>query len=275
MGKFQDLTGQKFGKLTAIKRTENKDKKVMWLCKCDCGNETIVWSSDLICGKKRSCGCLLEEWRNKKRDELIGEKFGRIKVLKWIPISERENKRKCYLCQCDCGNIFPCRKDLLKEGRRVSCGCYNREISKAGITKKHGKYQSRLYSIWHKIKERCLNPNVKEYKNYGGRGITICDEWLRDFQVFYDWSMSHGYEDNLSIDRIDVNGNYEPDNCRWITNLKQQNNRRDNIFLDCNGEKLTVAELSRKYDIPYPTMIDWVKRQKLTFNQILEKISAR
>lgn len=186
MGAFKNLIGKKFGRLTVISRAENNGKKVMWNCRCDCGNEVIVWSSDLCTGAKKSCGCLLDDWRKEKIEALIGARFGRITVIGFIPKEERENPKKSCLCKCDCGKIFPCRPDLIKSGRRVSCGCYNREISKAGITKKHGKYQTRIYSIWHKMKERCLNKNVHEFPRYGGEELQFAMNGLgkADSKIF-------------------------------------------------------------------------------------------
>lgn len=114
---------------------------------------------------------------------------------------------------------------------------------------KHGKYNTRLYRIWSRMKTRCYNKKYEHFKHYGGRGIKVCDEWLNDFMSFYDWSMSNGYKDNLTIDRIDVNGNYEPSNCRWLTNEEQQNNKRRNIRLTYNGKTQTITQWARELGI--------------------------
>ena len=114
---------------------------------------------------------------------------------------------------------------------------------------RHGKYKTRLYRTWSRIKTRCYNKNFQHFKHYGGRGITVCDEWLHDFMAFYDWAISNGYADNLTIDRIDVDGNYEPSNCRWITNEEQQNNRRNNIHLTYKGKTQTITQWANELGI--------------------------
>lgn len=119
-------------------------------------------------------------------------------------------------------------------------------------TKGYYKTQhKRLIKIFNAMKQRCSNPKDTRYKNYGARGITICDEWLNDSKKFYDWANNNGYNDNLSIDRIDVKGNYEPLNCRWVTQVEQQNNKRNNHFIEFNGKRKTIAQWARYYGITW------------------------
>lgn len=127
---------------------------------------------------------------------------------------------------------------------------------------KHGKKGTKLYNTWLHMKTRCYNKNYNRYDDYGGRGITICDEWINDFKAFYDWSMSNGYKDNLTIDRIDVNGNYEPDNCRWADRKTQANNRRNNVYLTYNGKTKTISQWSRELNIPENTIRSRYYRNK-------------
>ena len=157
-------------------------------------------------------------------NDLTGQKFGRLFVLSRV---WRLNSRAAHwLCKCECGNLTVVRGDGLTTGHVKSCGCLNYE--REGPKPTHGMSESRIYRIWGGIKIRCQNPNSPIYKHYGGRGITVCEEWLK-FEPFYEWAMSHGYSDDLEIDRINNNGNYEPDNCRWLTHKENCNNRRTSI----------------------------------------------
>lgn len=133
--------------------------------------------------------------------------------------------------------------------RREWNGQLNRRGDKRGCVITHGKSQTRLYEIWCGIKKRCYNPNDKRFVNYGGRGIVIYDEWKNDFQAFFDWAMSNGYSESLSIDRIDIDGNYEPSNCRWVDVVTQQNNTTRNHFVTAFGESKTIAQWSKSSGI--------------------------
>lgn len=174
-------------------------------------------------------------WKEKrdmgKPIDLTGQRFGRLVVIGRS--LESKHGEATWLCQCDCGNTSIVRGSYLRGGNTQSCGCYGHELSVRGERRRthsgsrDGGKKRRLYRIWIAMKTRCYNHNSKNYKNYGGRGITICAEWLHDFAAFRDWAMSCGYQDDLSIDRINVDGNYCPDNCRWATRKEQRHNRRD------------------------------------------------
>lgn len=187
MGKFVDLTGQRFGRLTVIERDLSipHEKGVHWKCRCDCGNFKSVKTSNLTKEYRgiKSCGCLLAETRTK--DDF---------------------------------------------------------------------HDSKLYKIYHQIKYRCYNKNASDYEYYGGRGITMCDEWLYDGYSFYVWALSSGYRDGLTVDRIDVNGNYSPDNCRWITMKEQSNNRRSNHTITYNGKTQSLAKWAEELGMSYTTL---------------------
>lgn len=153
---------------------------------------------------------------------IIGNKYGRWTVLER---AENINRRTAWLCQCECGNKKIVKYSDLYNGRTKSCGCLRKDLVKEEFST-HKLSKHPLFKRWINMKTRCYNPKAINYKNYGGRGIRICNEWLHDFKKFYDWSMANGFKENLSIDRINNDGNYEPGNCRWATAKEQVHNRR-------------------------------------------------
>lgn len=176
--------------------------------------------------------------------DMAGQRFGRLTVVSRAENSKSNKVR--WLCVCDCGgNTITSRKHLIS-GASKSCGCYRRELGKKKVT--HGMKNTRLYRIWSGMKDRTTNPNSKYWNDYGGRGILICDKWLA-FENFMDWAINSGYSEELTIDRVDVNGNYEPSNCRWSTYLEQENNRRNTFYCNYQGEVIPIMELSRKLNI--------------------------
>jgi len=190
--KLIDLTGQIFGRLTVISRSENKHGRAYWRCKCECGNEKDVIGKELKSGNVKSCGCL--------RKEIVGTQF-----------------------------------------------------------RTHGATETRLYYIWSSMKKRCENPyHEKHKKDYQGRGIAVCNEW-HDFSVFQEWALANGYADNLSIDRIDNNKGYSPDNCRWTDSKTQANNKRNNVHITFNGITQTIAQ--------------WADSLGMAFNVLHNRIS--
>lgn len=163
----------------------------------------------------------------------VGQQFGRLTVLDVSYIKDSNGHRRTIaLCKCVCGKILDVRLDAIKSGRTVSCGCYHTDICKQGCKPlKHGMTNSRLYNVWQGMKQRCYYPKHDHYKDYGGRGIIICDKWKNDFRAFYSWAMKNGYDEGAdinqcTIDRINVNGNYEPSNCRWVPQSVQVANKR-------------------------------------------------
>ena len=313
MGKFIDLTGQIFGKLTAVERAENRGKQTMWRCRCECGNEKIVPADYLKRGYTKTCGC--SGASDGKFHDLTGQVFGELKVLERIA---NKGGRTCYRCQCSCGKVIevlahsltsgqkscgcqnPQHQDLtgltfgkltvlglnhkekskfggyryfykckcecgnscivlshyLTEGETKSCGCLQKEKARE-CQLVHGWKGTLAYRTWKGIKERCYNPHCFSYPRYGGRGIALGDEWLNNAQAFCEYvsKLEHYGERGYSLDRIDNNKNYEPENLRWATPKEQCRNRRSNIIVEYQGQKMTLVEASEKSGINRATLL--------------------
>ena len=188
----------------------------------------------------------------------IGDNFGKWKVIGFDDKRSKNSKhgRKYYFCECQCKDrtIKSVREDSLTSQKSMSCGCYNREkVSEA--TSKHSLSDSNLYDVWVNMKQRCLNKNNPNYKNYGGRGITVCDEWINDFIKFKEWSIENGYEKGLNLDRKDNNKGYYPENCRFITYIENQNNKRTNTYIEFDNEVHTIADWAKKIDMNPRTLV--------------------
>lgn len=263
MGKRQDLTGQRFGKWTVLKESRTDSGTRGWLCKCDCGAIHVVITSKLISGASKGC----RDCSGKAFQDLTGQKFERLYV-----ISRNKDKHiksvVFWNCICDCGNKCIVSTTHLKSGHSKSCGCYSRDNNAKRFTT-HGLSNHPLYGIWSGIKDRCTNETRAYYNNYGGRGIKMCDEWFNDFESFYTWAIENGWKKGLSIDRIDNNGDYCPNNCRWVDIITQANNCRRNVYLEYNGETHTLAEWSRIVGIKSSTIsrrlqLGWSVEKALT-----------
>jgi hypothetical protein len=180
--------------------------------------------------------------------DLTGMKFGRLTVLRQSGYCKNGKKKQSqWECICDCGKIVNKPVSSIKQGKTKSCGCLFGDVMKATFVK-HGETGTRLYEIWSHMRRRCLRPSDPAYKNYGGRGIAACKEW-DDYTVFREWALSHGYADNLTIDRKDNDGNYEPSNCKWSTMKEQSNNRRSNHLLTLGGITKNINQWSESIGI--------------------------
>lgn len=176
--------------------------------------------------------------------DLKGKNFHMLTVVEYYGVSEK--KQIYWRCVCDCGNEILVKTSDLNQGSIKSCGCWRRKVGHNNY--KFGCRNNRLYHIWRGMKARCYNPNSPSYKYYGGRGIEVCDEWKNDFSSFQTWAMNNGYADDLSIDRIDFNGNYCSDNCRWETSTSQNNNKRNNVYLTLGDRTQTLAQWCREFN---------------------------
>ena len=175
---------------------------------------------------------------------MIGLKFGYLDVIDSSDKRTNEGGR-LWICKCVCGNIVEKDTKALTTGGVRSCGCMRANLhNESDKVVKHGMSDTRIHKIWTSMRNRCSNSNNPAYKDYGGRGISVCNEW-NDFKTFYEWAISTGYDDTLTIDRIDVNGNYCPENCRWATWLQQSNNKRVSRYIEFNGVTHTISEWSR------------------------------
>lgn len=177
---------------------------------------------------------------------MLGERFGKlVPVEAFTKKRNTGNTRTIYRCLCDCGrNDYTVSRDNLKYGRITHCGC---------ASPRHHMYNTRLWAKWKGMKDRCLNPNHAAYKNYGARGIEICEEWI-EFKGFQAWAMGSGYADELTLERIDNNKGYSPDNCRWATRKEQANNRRCTLRITFEGETLTLTEWAERTGVNYCTL---------------------
>ena len=204
--------------------------------------------------------------------DLTNQRFGRLTAVR--PAGKTRGGTMLWECVCDCGEKHIARSAGLRSGDVMSCGCLRREMTAKKRTV-HGLRHTRLYHVWQGMKARCLNERGKSYHNYGGRGIKVCDEWLNDFQAFYDWAMANGYRDDLSIDRIDVNGNYEPNNCRWATRDEQNNNKRGNRVVTVNNETRTIGEWANIIGINYHTLYSVAYRDGMRLDKVSSLIQSK
>lgn len=202
--------------------------------------------------------------------DLTGQHFTRLEVIERI----ENGKSGCarWRCKCVCGNYVIATTNQLRRGAVKSCGCYSHDLTKQRNkdNARHGVSRTRLYREWSQMKARCYIESHKSFADYGGRGIKVCDEWLVS-DNFFSWALSHGYSDELTIDRIDTNGDYEPSNCRFVTPKEQIRNRRNTVTVEYQGQLITLAELSELSGVPYATM-HFRYRQGKTVEEMMKPV---
>lgn len=202
--------------------------------------------------------------------DFTGKRFGRL-VVKHKAFDK--GRFPYWHCKCDCGSEKDINVYSLISGNTKSCGCIRKEKI-SSVMLKHGGKHERLYKVWCDMKTRCYNENNSAYKHYGGRGISVCDDWKNDYSAFKSWAISSGYDENAekgkcTLDRIDVNGNYEPGNCRWVDTKTQANNTRANVKFNYDGGTYTLSELSDKYGIPYKALHLRVTRYGMSIDEAI------
>lgn len=204
-----------------------------------------------------------------KKQRILFGKFGRLTVTKEVERyrTPKGTPFRQVLCKCDCGSQYICIFSQLKSGKIKSCGCLKNELTSLR-RKTHGMSKTPIYFVWQSMKRRCCDPNDKSYKNYGGRGIKVCDRWLSSFQNFYE-DIGEGYRKGLSIERIDNDGNYCLENCKWIPLLEQSRNKRSTRMIEHEGIVLNVTQWEKKFGFKLD-FINSKLRQGLTFEQIIK-----
>lgn len=250
-GAVELYPGMRVGKLTLMSKISGSK----WECLCDCGKTTTVTSDHLRDGHTRSCGCL-------RTPDLTGRRFGMLTVIGRAPNYEKgKNKMSRWECLCDCGNTRTYLGTVLQRGDANSCGCQKARWNGEAHTT-HGGSKSRLYRRWAIIKRRCADTSIEHARNYRNRGITVCEEWLgpNGYANFREWALNNGYSPELTIDRIDNEKGYSPDNCRWIPEKEQHSNVRNNVWLEYKGGMYLVSQLSAMSGIPADTLRDRVRR---------------
>lgn len=193
--------------------------------------------------------------------DLTGQRFGKLVVI--CRDKNGHRKETQWKCLCDCGNYTVKRANGLIHGISTNCGCETRKKLAESTRKnktKHGETHTRLYRIYTQMKRRCDSPYLEVYQYYGGKGVTVCQEWLDSYEAFRDWALANGYSDDLTIDRIDVNGNYCPENCRWVDMKTQCRNRTSNIQITVHGETHCIVEWSEITGIKASTIYMRLRR---------------
>lgn len=194
----------------------------------------------------------------------LGQKFGRLTVIGFV----HKRNKWYWKCRCECGNEIVVQGCMARNGHTISCGCYQKErASEASTT--HGMTNTRLYRIYNAVKNRCYNADQPNYANYGGRGIKMCDDWLHDFSRFHEWAVSSGYQDGLTIERIDYNKDYCPENCRWATRAEQSRNTRRNRFYTHNGRTQVLTDWCAELGLNFHTVENKIHQKHMSTGRAL------
>ncbi len=270
MGYYIDLTGNRYGSLVVQGFAFSRNGESFWNCLCDCGKQKTIRGNNLRRGISKTCGC---SHNQRPHQQLVGKKFGRLTVISEIGSRNFENsKQVVWDCICDCGNKVQTTTNRLKSGNTKSCGCLVYDVSRMNRTT-HGMSKTRINNIYLGMHDRCERRKNSIYKHYGARGIKVCSEWSDEhgFEHFRDWAFSNGYSDDLTLDRIDVNGNYCPDNCRWVSQTAQKNNKRNTLWVEYLGKRMSLADFSREIGAPYNFVYHRYHSKNETIDQIADQ----
>lgn len=260
--KFKIKEGFRSGHLEVIREIiPSSLKSRTFLCRCDCGNECVRTKQALYKDSDSHCGCLLP------RPAKIGDKYGPFTIIDDDNdyISPKGERKPRFIVQCECGRIMSKTIGRLRQVKYDHCLC------ETNLPQKWGQSVNnyRLYHIWQDMKRRCSSLKASSAHNYVLRGIKVCDEWLDNFGNFQRWALENGYTDELTIDRIDVNGNYTPENCRWATRKEQSNNKRNTRYLTYNDITKTIVDWAEETGIKYGTIIRRIDNYNWTIGQAL------
>jgi len=240
---YTDISGKRFNGLTAI-NFHHKDEKdnPIWIFRCDCGKEVLLARKKVVSGHTKSCGCK----KHKKNLDITGMRFGKLVAISKHHYDSKHNDY--WLCKCDCGKETTARRTHLLNGNIKSCGCLLKEW-KGSL--KHGCWarNKRLFKIWQGMHKRCYHPSANQAKFYKDKGVIVCKEW-HDPVVFEKWALANGYADGLTIDRIDNDGNYCPENCRWVSVKEQARNKSTTHWIMYKGKKMCLTSLMEMLNIP-------------------------
>lgn len=253
-----DLTGQSFSRWSVLKNVgKNKNGQLRWVCRCDCGTQKTVIGYHLMSGVSKSCGCLKAELTSKaKLINMAGKKYGLWTVIKR---SDQRKKDASWLCRCECGTERVVKGYNLRTGVSRSCGCNRDKATKARMTT-HGeghKPFSREYRCWSAMLKRCRSIKGKDYNLYGSRGITVCERWVNNYPAFLD-DMGRCPE-SLTIERVDNNKGYSPENCEWATPQTQARNTRKNRLETYNGATKTIAGWADIINADYTKIYQYIR----------------
>lgn len=253
-----NIIGVRYDTWVVIEYAYEKYGDRYWLCRCDCGAEKIIAKKTLNRGKLKKCDCQSKS----SPINLIGKRFGRLTVVSQCGTTPE--LRYTYKCKCDCGESKDVYSFNLIHGKIQSCGCFYRESNSTHGYASLYKGKTPEYVCWIAMKQRCSDVNFKGYKHYGGRAITVCDRWLESFENFlHDMGVKPGI--GYSIERDNVNGNYEPSNCRWATTAEQGSNRRNNVIHIYKNKEYIQERLAEKLKISSGTLCTRLKKHSIEY----------